>query len=128
MGTRRKRPDEYAYQAAEAIWSLNESTREAAGYREAYEVDAVIGHLSTAVDGMTQTLSQIQRWLYAQEKAGRLGHNEDGDTAAAVEALSGAILRAAARIEALDNGLNDMRRVSAHLKTITPDQGTERRA
>ncbi|GLY33558.1 hypothetical protein [Kineosporia sp. NBRC 101731] len=120
-----KRPDEFADLAAEAIRSLNHLTIGGTGYREAHEVDAVIAHLMATVHGMEQSIAHVMRWLHAAYDGGRLAHDADLDLKASITQVSDALMRSGARLDRLDDGLNDVRRVTAHLKTITPGKGTE---
>ncbi len=125
MGTRKHlRPDEYADQAAEAIRSLNHATISSGGYVYPSDIDAVIAHLSATVYGMCQSLSQMQRWVFAEADAGRVGHDQGADVETELEVLSGALMIAAGRIEQTVQQLDAARRVSAHLTQTTGNDGT----
>ncbi len=127
MSARRNvRPDEYADQAAEAIRSLNHATLGRTTFVGPSEVDAVIAHLSSTVYGMNQALEKAMRWLFAEETAGRLGHDQDADIPAAVKGASTALLVAAARLEGAVEQLDQARRVTAHLSGTPKIEGTER--
>jgi len=122
-------PQECADQAAEAIRALNHATiGHRAGYVCASDVDATIGALHTTIYGLGQALSQMQRWLFTADDAGRIGHDEHREPGAgsvAVEDLSTDLLQAAAHADALARSLARMQSVSTHLTTVLDDEEAE---
>jgi hypothetical protein len=74
-------PQALAWQAAEAIRSLNHAADGLGQPGDAYDV---LGGLSQAASRLPQALAQLGRWLAAALAAGKLGCSDGTDPAVAV--------------------------------------------
>jgi len=108
---------------ADAVRELTRVTARGDGYRTPADTDALIGDLTAMVYDLPQLLDQTARWLDAQHRAGRIGHDTHPHPHHAVhEAVGEAVgdLERAGR-EALElaRTLDAVRENTSHLTAVT---------
>jgi hypothetical protein len=85
------------------------------GYSTPADVYDALGALQLAVERLPQTLQQMDAWLHAEARAGRVGHDEHWPVSSELAALSGYLRDACQDLGLLGRDLNSARSVAAHL-------------
>jgi hypothetical protein len=100
---------------AEAVRVLNHATIGPAGLSEPGTVYRVLGELATAANRLPQLLTQLARWLDAENTAGRLAH-DSGSLPGAMAYVMARLDQNAPRYAALLGGaLDDAQQATAGL-------------
>ncbi len=114
---------DHATIAAEAVRALNHLTlqigaHDPGGYREAADVDEVLGQLAVTAHRLCQALAQAERWLRHEHRAGRVRHDLCPDATGPITVLSSELRYARAMSAHLAMSLDKARLISTHLGTV----------
>ena len=94
--------------------------RDVAGYQYPADVDAVIGAFVLLAQRLPQALRQAAGWLGAEHTAGRVGHDQDSDTATVVSEVLADLEQAVHSAEVLATDLQAAHANSTHLTGVIP--------
>jgi len=104
---------------ADAVRELTRVTARGDGYRTPADTDALIGDLTAMVYDLPQLLDQTARWLDAQHRAGRIGHDTHPHPHTAVHEAVGDLEHAGREALELARTLDAVRENTSHLTAVT---------
>jgi hypothetical protein len=115
-------PRDLADQAAEAIRSLNHLTRGEPGdnaLEYPADVYSVVANLKIMTERLPQLFGQLTEWLWAEQAAGRVAHDQGKDAGLTVAGVDHHLTEARVAAGALYDALNGAHNELAGLKAAS---------